>query len=89
MKRVSLAKEPLVRKATKEQIKRMRESGNDTIVQCSYCERTQYLLFRNGLKNGWDRCCHGFTMPIIYQEANIAEAVKSLRVDRLLEVKKQ
>ena len=65
-------------KATKQQIEMMRRYGNDTIVQCPKCKRTQYLQFKNGLKNGWNKCCNGLTMPIIYQEANIDKAIKQI-----------
>ena len=68
----------LKRTATKKQIKRMRRLGDDTIVQCEYCGRTQYLKFVNGLRNGWSRCCHGLTMPIIYHEADVEKAVKEI-----------
>lgn len=58
----------------KQQLKRF---GNDTVVRCKNCGRTQYLQFENGLRNGWD-ICHGETMPIIYQQANIDKAVKNI-----------
>jgi hypothetical protein len=48
----------------------------DCIVQCPKCGRTQYLEFKNGLANGWSKCCSGLTMPIIWQDANIDAAVK-------------
>jgi len=65
-------------KATEQQIEMMRRYGNDTIVQCPKCKRTQYLQFKNGLKNGWSKCCNGLTMPIIYQEANIDKTIKQI-----------
>lgn len=49
-------------------------SGNDTVVRCSKCGRTQYLRFANGLKNGWSEC-HGLTMPIVFHQADIEKAV--------------
>ena len=49
----------------------------DTIVQCKKCFKKQYLRFVNGLKNGWSQCC-GYTMPIIYCDADIDKAVESI-----------
>ena len=49
----------------------------DTIVQCRTCGRKQYLMFANGLKNGWSRCC-GSTMPILQCKADIDKAVRQL-----------
>jgi hypothetical protein len=46
--------------------RKLERTGNDTVVRCPKCGRTQYLLFRNGLKNGWDKCCGNLTMPVIY-----------------------
>ena len=57
--------------------KNLARFGNDTVVQCKKCGRTQYLKFKNGLKYGWSKCC-GYTMPIVYCIANIEDAVKSL-----------
>lgn len=37
--------------------------GNDTMVECSKCGRREFLMFANGLKNGWTKCC-GYTMTI-------------------------
>lgn len=54
--------------------KQMRRFCNDTVVRCPKCGRTQYLKFSNGLRNGWSICC-GYTMPIIYCEADINKAV--------------
>jgi hypothetical protein len=61
-----------------ERIQYAKDHGYDCVVQCSKCGRTQYLLFKNGLKNGWDTCCGGLTMPIMWQEANIDKAVKEI-----------
>ena len=52
--------------------------GDDTVVRCKKCGRTQYLKFKNGLINGWSKCCDGLTMPIIYHEANIDKAVEEI-----------
>ena len=49
----------------------------DTVVQCKKCGKKQYLMFVNGLKNGWSKCC-GETMPIIEHHADIEEAVKQI-----------
>lgn len=46
----------------------------DTLVRCPKCGRKQYLLFKNGLKNGWSKCC-GYTMPIVKTKANIEQVV--------------
>jgi hypothetical protein len=51
-----------------------KQHGYDCIVQCKTCGKTQYLEFRNGLRNGWSLCCN-YTMPIIWQQANIDKAV--------------
>ena len=59
-------------KAIKETLRRFR---NDTVVECSKCGRRQYLMFANGLKNGWSKCC-GYTMSIIFTDADINKAVK-------------
>lgn len=53
--------------------------GNDTVVQCKKCGRTQYLKFANGLKNGWSKCC-GYTMPIVFHKADIEKSVRSLPI---------
>lgn len=58
--------------------------NNDTIVQCKKCGRKQYLKFVNGLKNGWSKCC-GYTMPIVFTNANMEEAVKQIPIQ--IEVK--
>jgi len=57
--------------------KKVASVNYDTIVQCKKCFRKQYLQFVNGLKNGWSKCC-GYTMPIIYCDADIDKAVKSI-----------
>jgi len=59
----------------KELEKNLARFGQDTVVECPKCGRRQYLKFANGLKNGWSKCCGGYTMPIIYCIANIGEAV--------------
>jgi len=51
--------------------------GFDTIVQCKKCGRKQRLRFADGLKSGWGMCC-GYTMSIVYTEADIEEAVKEV-----------
>jgi len=48
--------------------------GNDTVVRCPKCGRTQALLFKNGLKNSWSKCCDGYTMPIILTLADVYKA---------------
>lgn len=58
--------------------------GNDTVVRCPKCGRTQALLFKNGLKNGWSTCCGGFTMPIIYHQADIYEATRQAIIDSMV-----
>jgi hypothetical protein len=63
--------------------------GYDCIVQCPVCKRTQYLEFKNGLKNGWSTCCKGYTMPIIWQEANIEAAVSGIVKDACNESQKK
>jgi len=63
----------------KQIIRNMRRFGDDVVVECQKCGKRQYLKFANGLKNGWSICC-GYTMPIIFCEANIEEAVKSLPI---------
>lgn len=62
-------------KDKKEIAKYGKEHGYDTAVQCSKCGRIQWLEFKYGLSNGWSMC-HGLTMPIIWHDANIDEAVK-------------
>ena len=57
--------------------------GYDTVVQCKKCGRKQFLDFANGLKNGWSKCC-GYTMPILYCEANINEEFKKVLPKDLL-----
>lgn len=57
--------------------------GYDCIVQCPKCKRTQYLEFKNGLKNGWSKCCNGYTMPIIWQNADIDAAVGGIIKDAI------
>lgn len=47
----------------------------DTTVECKKCGKKQYLMFANGLKNGWSKCC-GYTMPIVHCTANIEKIVK-------------
>lgn len=47
---------------------------NDTIVRCPKCGRAQSLMFKNGLKNGWSKCCDGLTMPIIFTKADVYKA---------------
>jgi hypothetical protein len=54
-----------------------KEHSYDCIVQCTKCKRVQYLQFANGLRNGWSLCC-GYTMPIVWQNANFDKAVKSV-----------
>lgn len=61
-----------------DEIKWAKLHGYDCIVQCPKCGRTQYLEFKNGLKNGWSKCCGEFTMPIIWQDANIEKAVSNI-----------
>jgi len=51
------------------------KGGYDTIVECKKCGKRQYLMFANGLKNGWSKCC-GVTMSIVYCTADINKAVK-------------
>ena len=60
---------------------KLRRFGDDTVVRCPKCGRTQTLKFENGLRNGWSKCCGGFTMPIIYildKEKTIDHAVSSI-----------
>lgn len=61
-----------------EKIEWAKQHGYNCIVQCPKCLRTQYLEFRNGLRNGWSICCGGLTMPIIWQNANISDAVMGI-----------
>jgi hypothetical protein len=68
-----------------EKIKWARQHEYDCIVQCPKCNRTQYLEFKNGLKNGWSTCCGGYTMTIVWHDVDIAKTVgeiikSSLRV---------
>ena len=69
-------------KPTKKEIEHFKEVfarfGDDTVVRCEKCGRTQYLKFENGLMNGWSKCCNGMTMPIIYHQANINKAVEHI-----------
>ena len=65
----------------KEKIEWAKQHGYDCIVQCQKCKRTQYLEFKNGLRNGWDTCCDGLTMPIVWQQADIEKAVKEIVVE--------
>jgi len=60
--------------------------GYDTIVECKKCGHREYLMFANGLKNGWNKCC-GETMPILVTIGNIEEAVKSIPIEREGKVK--
>lgn len=61
-----------------ERIKaRMIKTGYDTVVRCKKCGRTQYLMFKNGLTNGWSKCC-GYTMPIIIMNADVEKEVKTI-----------
>ena len=66
---------------TKKEIKHFKEVfarfGDDVVVRCKHCDRTQYLTFENGLRNGWSEC-HSETMPIIYQQADIDKAVGNI-----------
>jgi hypothetical protein len=55
-----------LKKAEKLGINRFLLAGNDTVVRCPKCGRTQALTFENGLENGWSTCCGGLTMPIVY-----------------------
>lgn len=55
-----------IAEAEKLGISRFLLAGNDTVVRCPKCGRTQALTFENGLKNGWSTCCGGLAMPIIY-----------------------
>ena len=62
-------------------ILQLTRTGNDTVVRCPKCGRTQYLRFSNGLRNGWSKCCGGLTMPIIFiqkQAKTIDGAVKEI-----------
>jgi len=52
-------------------------TDNDTVVRCSKYGRTQYLKFENGLRNGWS-ICHGYTMSIIYLQADIDKVVGNI-----------
>jgi putative transposon-encoded protein len=66
--------------------KKLERYGNDTVVRCPKCGRTQYLRFENGLKNGWDKCCGGFTMPIVYvsnMPKTVHEAMKKVIAERV------
>lgn len=56
--------------------------GYDTVVQCKKCGRKQYLMFTNGMKNGWSKCC-GQTMPILKTTANVKEATKKVIFDQI------
>lgn len=70
-----------MKKLTKKELKHFKEVfarfGDDTVVRCKQCGRTQYLKFGNGLRNGWS-LCHGKTMPIIYQQADIDKATGNI-----------
>jgi len=84
LKQKTKLKEPSLKEASPRKEKRKLTTkdfaGNyDTIVQCSKCGKKQLLNFANGLKNGWSKCC-GYTMPIIFCEADIDAAVKSLPI---------
>ena len=68
--------------------KRMIEMGYNTAVRCKKCGKIQYLEFKNGLKNGWSKCC-GETMPIIKTIANIEKATKEAIFGRMSKVYKQ
>jgi hypothetical protein len=59
-------------------------AGNDTVVRCPKCGRTQALLFKNGLKNGWSTCCGGLTMPIIYHQADVYDATKMVILEQIV-----
>ena len=61
-----------------EKIGWAKQHGYDCIVQCPMCGRIQYLEFKNGLKNGWSKCCNGLTMPIIWQNADIDKAISGI-----------
>jgi hypothetical protein len=43
--------------------------GNNVVVECPNCGRTQYLNIVDGIKNGWSLCC-GKIMPIVYIKHN-------------------
>lgn len=78
-------------KTLKEKIKWARQHGYDCIVQCPKCGRTQYVEFRNGLRNGWSTCCGGLTMPIVWHNANIDKAIGEIiknSIQKLLEGQK-
>jgi hypothetical protein len=59
--------------------KKLWDLGNDTVVRCPKCGRTQYLKFENGLRNGWSKCC-GLTMPIVFlsKENLIEDAIGNI-----------
>ena len=66
--------------AEKLGISRFLLAGDDTVVRCPKCGRTQGLSFENGLRNGWSTCCGGLTMPIIYirGKKTVEKAVASI-----------
>lgn len=76
-----MTKNLLPKSFTKNEVKHFKKRfarfGDDTVVRCKRCGRTQYLKFENGLRNGWS-LCHGYTMPIIYQQADIDKAVGNI-----------
>jgi hypothetical protein len=69
-----------------EKIEWAKQHEYDCIVQCPKCQRTQYLQFKNGLKNGWSSCCGGLTMPILWQEVDIEKAVSAIIKETLEKV---
>lgn len=58
-------------------------SITDTVVRCPKCGKTQKLLFKNGLKNGWSKCCGGYTMPIISLNTDVYKATLEAIMEQL------
>jgi hypothetical protein len=54
-------------------------TDDDTIVQCKKCWKKQHVNFADALKNGWP-LCHGETMVMVFSDADIDKAVKSLPI---------
>ena len=52
--------------------------GYDTIVKCPYCGKTEYLNFEQSLRNGWSKCCLGYTMPIVWQNIDKNKVISNI-----------
>jgi len=83
------------KRVSDQEVERFKENfarfGNDTAVRCFSCGRTQYLNFADGLRNGWSKCCGGYTMTVVYMNTDIDKAVGSievnLRLTRLMRIR--